>query len=77
MEKSVGDEFVLLMTALNGSTSVSLTTLNLQALVPLAYAVPSFVLYVIIIVIILRKFAEPFYRLFAVNGVLVRLLYLD
>lgn len=59
------------MTTINGTTPFSLTVLNVQALVPLAYALPSFVLYLTIIVVILRKFEEPFYRLFAANGILV------
>ena len=59
------------MTTVNGTAPVSTTTLNLLALVPLVYAVPTFALYLTIIVVILQKFEEPFYRLFVVNGVIV------
>lgn len=45
--------------------------LNLQALIPLVYALPSAVVYVILLVILWRNFKEPFYRLFALNGIVV------
>lgn len=61
------------MTTANDTSPVNLTTLNLLTLVPLVYAVPTFAFYLTIIVVILRKFKEPFYRLFAVNGVVVSL----
>lgn len=50
---------------------ISTTVLNLQAVVPLIYTIPSLLVYVLVIIVLLRRFKEPFYRLFAVNGVMV------
>ncbi|KAH7712639.1 Serpentine receptor class gamma-5 [Aphelenchoides avenae] len=52
----------------HSSSAVSDVVLNLQAIVPLVYTVPSFVLYGLVISVLIRRFKEPFYVLFAVNG---------
>lgn len=44
---------------------------NLQAIVPLCYAIPSFVLDVTLVVIILKSFKSYFYRLFVVVAITV------
>lgn len=51
--------------------AVSSAFLHLQAFGPLIYAVPSILIYIAVIAVLLGRFKEPFYRLFAVNGIIV------
>lgn len=52
-------------------STTTLALLNLQAFGPLVYAVPSLIVYIVLIALLLGQFEEPFYRLFAINGTLV------
>lgn len=48
-------------------------TVNLKVLIPLVYALPLLVLYLLVVVVILSRLRGPFYRLFAVAGITVRI----
>lgn len=44
---------------------------NLEYFVVLLYAVPSLVIYLLVIIVLFRRLKAPFYRIFALGGLLV------
>ncbi|KAH7701551.1 hypothetical protein AAVH_31313 [Aphelenchoides avenae] len=57
-------------TSAPSASAVPLFALNGQALIPLFYAIPSLLIYTATILVLLTHFREPFYRLFALNGIM-------
>lgn len=49
-----------------------LNSADIKVMVPLSYAIPSFMMSTSIVIVILRSFKAPFYRLFAVAAMTVR-----
>lgn len=45
---------------------------DLEYIIVLSYALPSLVVYLLVVYVLFRRLRSPFYRIFALGGLLVR-----